>query len=96
MPKNGVYFCEVNANDNKYYGVTNIGIKPTIEKKTAQKLSVEVNIFNFNNNIYEKEILISLIKFIRDEIHFENLNQLVNQINIDIENCKKIINCNDK
>ena len=56
------------------------------------KKSIEVNIFDFNKDLYGKNIKIEFLKFIRDEIKFDNAEMLKNQLNIDRESCIKHIN----
>jgi len=82
IPKDGVYAVKVNYNGNEYNGMLNIGIRPTIKNKAPQK-SIEVHIFNFNNVIYNSEISVSFISRVRDEIKFDNINDLKNQLEKD-------------
>lgn len=80
IPKNGVYIVEVFFNEKSFNGIMNIGLKPTIGEKN---ISIEVNIFNFDQNIYNQKISISVLEFIRSEIKFNNIEQLKNQIKLD-------------
>ena len=80
IPKNGVYIVEVFFNEKSFNGIMNIGLKPTIGEKN---ISIEVNIFNFDQDIYNQKISISVLEFIRSEIKFNNIEQLKNQIKID-------------
>ena len=80
IPKNGVYIVEVFFNEKSFNGMMNIGLKPTIGGKN---ISIEVNIFNFDQDIYNQKISISVLEFIRSEIKFNNIEQLKNQIKID-------------
>ena len=89
IPKNGVYLVLCFIERNKYYGMMNIGFNPTFG---SNKKSIEVNIFDFNKDLYGKNIKIEFLKFIRDEIKFDNAEMLKNQLNIDRENCIKHIN----
>lgn len=74
---NGVYAVIVEVSDEKYNGMANIGIRPTLEQHL---LTVEVNIFDFSSDIYEKEISVRFIERIRDEQKFAGLNELKHQI----------------
>ena len=89
ISKLGVYAVRVNlAQNNKIYrGIANLGIRPTFNQK---KILLEVNIFNFNKNIYGKRIKVEFVKFIRGEKKFENISNLKKQIKIDIKKAKKI------
>ena len=82
IPANGVYAVDVNINDRSYRGMMNIGIKPTVGGQTR---TIEVNIFNFDEDIYGEEIKITLKKFIRSEIKFDGLESLRFQLKQDKE-----------
>lgn len=91
LPKFGVYIAEVELREKKYKGVVSIGMRPTIKKENSfeeEKARVEVNIFNFNGDIYGKKIKLRLKEFIREEIKFEKLEALKEKINEDIEKAK--------
>jgi riboflavin kinase/FMN adenylyltransferase len=77
---NGVYACKV-AHDGKIYkGMGNIGLRPTV---MHSELTIEVNIFDFDKEIYDESITIYFIDRIRDEIKFDNLAGLRNQLQLD-------------
>lgn len=79
-PGNGVYVCQVNFDNKNLQGMLNIGKRPTVNGKERR---IELHIFDFNTNIYGKNVKISLITKIRDEIKFNNLNQLKDQLKKD-------------
>ncbi|MDD2215987.1 MAG: bifunctional riboflavin kinase/FAD synthetase [Eubacteriales bacterium] len=81
-PANGVYITFCNYNGIKYPSVTNVGMKPTIEKERKSK-NMETHIFGFNKDIYGNEIRVEFLERIRDEIKFENVEALTNQIKED-------------
>ncbi len=86
VPKLGVYSVLINSNKfKKKRGIANIGYRPTFN---GQNLILEVNIFNFNQNLYGKKLTISFKKFIRSEKKFKNLEQLKKQIKNDIKKVK--------
>ncbi len=89
IPKNGVYLARCFLDRNEYYGMMNIGFKPTFG---SNKKTIEINIFGFDKDLYGKNIRIEFLKYIRDEIKFDNAEILQNQLNIDRENCVKLIN----
>jgi riboflavin kinase / FMN adenylyltransferase len=89
IPKNGVYFVSIEIEGKKFYGMMNIGNRPTISEQ--DKIFMEVNIFSFNENIYDKTVRIEFIKFLREERKFTSLDELVKQLNTDKENCNKLI-----
>ncbi len=86
----GVYACGVYCRGEYYCGMGNIGVRPTIDHG---ELTIEVHIFNFNEDIYDETITISFIDRIRDEVKFENLEKLRQQLIIDREKVKKILHC---
>ena len=89
LPKNGVYFVSCKIKNIQKFGMMNIGFNPTFGNK---KLTIEVNIFDFNQDVYGENIKIEFIKFIRNEIKFQNIDELINQIKIDRETCKSYMN----
>lgn len=74
---NGVYACHATIRGRHYRGMGNIGYRPTVN---AGGLTIEVNVFDFDEEIYGDEITISFIKRIRDEFRFENLSELRRQL----------------
>ena len=87
LPKYGVYEISCKVNGNLFKGILNIGITPTV--LNSKKVKIEAHLFNFNENIYDKNIVIQLKKFIREEIKFNSIDDLIKQINIDISSVKK-------
>ena len=87
LPKFGVYEISCLVNGNLFKGILNIGITPTV--LNSKKVKIEAHLFNFNENIYGKNIVIQLKKFIREEIKFNSVDDLIKQINIDISSVKK-------
>ena len=87
LPKFGVYEISCIVNGNLFKGILNIGITPTV--LNSKKVKIEAHLFNFNENIYDKNIVIQLKKFIREEIKFNSIDDLIKQINIDISSVKK-------
>jgi riboflavin kinase/FMN adenylyltransferase len=88
IPQNGVYAVWVYVDKIKYAGMLNIGYNPTFEDK---KWSMEVHILNFNKNIYHHKILISFCSRIREEMKFENVTSLVNQLTKDEGKVRSIL-----
>ena len=87
IPKNGVYNVNVYLNEILYEGIMNIGHKPTVSEGT--RLSLEVHIFDFNDDIYDADLTVHFKKFIRDEIKFSSIDELIQQISKDIEEINK-------
>jgi len=85
----GVYGVRVNFRNksNILRGIANLGYRPTFNGK---KILLEVHLFNFSGNLYDKDLTVEFLKFIRKEKKFKNLDQLRKQIKIDLLIAKKI------
>jgi riboflavin kinase/FMN adenylyltransferase len=82
IPGYGVYAVKVTLNNKHYNGMLNIGTRPTFNKN-ADNRSIEVNIFDFADDIYKQEITIVFIDKIRDEQKFSGVEMLVEQLKKD-------------
>ena len=78
VPENGVYAVEVETLGEKYHGMCNIGVRPTVGNDNA--LTIETNIFDFDKDIYGLDIKISFVERIRQECRFSGLNALQAQL----------------
>ncbi len=85
----GVYAVRVKIKNNLKIikGIANLGYRPTFMGK---KILLEVHLFNFSGNLYDKDLSVEFLKFIRKEKKFKNVNQLKKQIKIDLLVAKKI------
>lgn len=90
IPKQGVYAALIQYNDNQYKGMANIGYRPTL-KLDKHILSTEVYIFNFSKEIYGKYLTIFFVQRIRDEVKFDSLEQLKEQLAKDESKSKHIL-----
>ncbi|WP_075536528.1 bifunctional riboflavin kinase/FAD synthetase [Candidatus Pelagibacter communis] len=88
LAKPGVYAVKVlRKNSHKYLkGIANLGYRPTFNQK---KILLEVHLFNFSGNLYNKLLSVEFLKFIRKEKKFNNVNQLRAQIKKDLNIAKK-------
>ncbi len=82
----GVYACRIEYEGKLYNGMGNIGIRPTIGK---HEFAMEVNIFDFDKDIYGKEITIFFVSRLRDEVKFDSLEALKEQLGKDREAARK-------
>lgn len=80
IPKNGVYVIIATVDSEKYYGMMSVGLNPTLSN---EKFSIEAYLFDFNADIYGKEIKIEFLERIRDEEKFESIDILKSQIQKD-------------
>ena len=88
LAKPGVYAVRVLRKNNSKYlkGIANLGYRPTFNQK---KILLEVHLFNFSGNLYNKYLSVDFLKFIRKEKKFKNVNQLKAQIKTDLKIAKK-------
>ena len=88
LAKPGVYAVKVLRKNNTKYlrGIANLGFRPTFNQK---KILLEVHLFNFSGNLYNKLLSVEFLKFIRKEKKFNNVNQLRAQIKKDLNIAKK-------
>jgi len=88
IPMMGVYASRVIYNRREYKGMTNIGIRPTIN---THQLTIETNIFDFDQDIYYEKITVEMIARIRDEKKFDSLDVLKEQLRQDKEDSLRIL-----
>ena len=89
IPKDGVYCIKTKIDNKLFNGMMNIGHRPTIG---AKEKSIEVYLFNFDRDIYDKIITIDVVEKIRDEKKFSSIEALKTQLARDKEYCLKLIN----
>ncbi len=89
IPKKGVYASVTKIDGDEYKSIVNVGTRPTFG---VDKILAESHLFDYNGNAYDKEVTISLLEFIREEIQFNNKDQLINQINHDVKTVKRLLN----
>ncbi|MBW7844458.1 MAG: bifunctional riboflavin kinase/FAD synthetase [Bacteroidia bacterium] len=80
IPADGVYAVIVFFNKRTFFGMLNIGMRPTVDGLTH---TVEVHMFDFDEDIYDKELSVQFVDKLRNEIKFENLAALTNQLEND-------------
>ncbi|MGL1887092.1 MAG: bifunctional riboflavin kinase/FAD synthetase [Reichenbachiella sp.] len=89
VPKDGVYAVLVEVEGQTYQGMLNVGLRPTVDGLSKV---VEVNIFDFNADIYTKKLTINFVKRLRDEIKFESLDALIAQLVLDKQHSLQVLN----
>lgn len=80
IPSNGIYVAETEVESEKYQGMLSIGLRPTVDGKNR---TIELNIFNFSNDIYGHTIKVFLCTYLRPELKFNSLDELVKKIDED-------------
>ena len=88
LAKPGVYVVRVLRKNNPKIlkGIANLGYRPTFNQK---KILLEVHLFNFSGNLYNKHLSVDFLKFIRKEKKFKNINKLKSQIKLDLKIAKR-------
>lgn len=90
LPKNGVYVSRVDLEGNarELFGITNIGMRPTVK---ADAICAETHIFDFDGDLYGKELRVELLNFLRAEQLFDSIEELREQVQKDIAAAKDFI-----
>lgn len=89
IPSEGVYAVYVYVEGKKWAGMLNIGHRPTINN--GKNLSIEVNILNFSEDIYHKEMRIEFVKYLRPEEKYDTIDALIAQMHKDREETARIL-----
>jgi riboflavin kinase/FMN adenylyltransferase len=91
IPKIGVYVVKSTIHNTLYYGMMNIGYRPTVDGKTR---TIEVHYFDLDKNLYDEKISVQVLERLRDEVKFETIQILKKQLEIDRIKAKAFINKN--
>jgi len=92
IPGVGVYLVEVETLGAKYHGMCNIGRRPTVSDNGV--ITIETNIFDFDEDIYGLDIGVRFVRKIRDEVKFSSLGELALQLSRDKEECLSLLGGN--
>lgn len=90
LPHNGAYAVLAHVGGRQLQGMTNIGRRPTLDNGT--QLSIEVNLFDFDDDIYGEDIALEFISFLRLEFKMCGLEELKHQLTLDRDNAKRLLN----
>jgi riboflavin kinase/FMN adenylyltransferase len=90
IPANGIYAVTVFIKNQFYKAVLSIGVRPTIGDNLEK--TVEVNIFDFNEDIYGEKITLNFYQYLRPEQKFDSLEDLVKQMNLDKKQALEFLN----
>ena len=88
VPRYGVYVSRIRGLSEIRYGITNIGMRPTVK---GTLLCAETHVFDFSGDLYGTSPEIELLKFLRPETPFPSLDALREQVNRDIAEAKKAL-----
>ncbi len=89
IPHRGVYLVRVETLGRMLYGMCNIGIRPTVGPGSA--LTIETNIFDFDEDIYGLDLRLSFLRRIRSEVRFASLELLKEQLSMDRARCEEML-----
>jgi riboflavin kinase / FMN adenylyltransferase len=89
LPKMGVYAGYVMIDGLRYQSMISIGLNPTVNDDRV--VSIEAHIFDFDKDIYDKEVLFVYVEYLRPELKFNSLDGLIAQLKIDEMECRKIL-----
>lgn len=83
LPPLGVYISRVREGDSVYFGMTNVGRKPTV--KDSSEVNVETYIFDYDGNLYGRDVKVELMHHTRPERKFADLDELKSQLDLDLQ-----------
>jgi riboflavin kinase/FMN adenylyltransferase len=91
IPKTGVYVVKSLIENSVFYGMMNIGYRPTID---GNHQTIEVHFFDFNKDLYNQKLTIEILYFLRDEQKFDSVNDLILQLKEDEINARSYLQNN--
>lgn len=91
IPKTGVYVVKTTVDNIVFYGMMNIGFRPTLGGKEK---TIEVHLFNFQKDLYGETISVKLLYFLRNEKKFDTVKMLANQLAVDKKNAISYVSNN--
>ena len=89
VPGNGVYFVRVRTLEKEFFGMCNIGCRPTVG--TGNTRTIETHIFDFDEDIYGLDLEVTFISRIREEVRFDSLEELRVQLEKDRDACRTVL-----
>lgn len=91
VPRQGVYAVRVLDGDETWNGVMNIGIKPTFHPDEEQPPTLEVHVLDFDSDLYDRNLTIEFVTYLRPEMKFPSVQELIAQIAKDAEQARQIL-----
>jgi riboflavin kinase/FMN adenylyltransferase len=89
FPPNGVYFAQAVLAGTVYPGVVNLGYRPTVSSGKSERV-LEIYLLDFDQEIYGKDVEVRFVRYLRPEQKFENLDALAKQIELDVQQARKL------
>jgi len=91
LPPKGVYAVRIMLNGIEYGGAANLGVRPTFKDTSPNEIVLETHLFDFNDELYGKEIKVYFISFLREEQKFDSAEDLVKQVAFDVQRAKAVL-----
>lgn len=88
LPQTGIYAVWITVKGTKHMGAASYGYNPTFK---LEKARLEVHILNFDADIYDEEVAVDFVKFIRPELKFDGVDDLVAQMDKDCTEVRRIL-----
>ena len=88
IPANGIYACRVKIGERWHGGAANIGVRPTFDNGARL---VEVFVLDFEGDLYDQVIEVQFVKRLREELKFENIGALIEQMNRDVQETRRVL-----
>ncbi len=89
FPPNGVYAAAARLSDGVHLGVVNLGVRPTVTSDRSERV-LEIHLFDFDRDIYGRDVEVRFVKYLRPEQKFENVDALVAQIRRDADQAREL------
>ena len=89
IPRFGVYLTRATVDGRCYYGISNVGVRPTVDRVITA--NCETFLLDFVGDLYDKVVRISFLRFIRSEKRFRDVNELQSQISEDIRIARSLL-----
>lgn len=89
VPASGVYCVRIDRGKDQFYGMLNVGVRPTFERDHLRV--IEVHIFDFHENLYNQVLRVHFLRRLRPERKFPSREALITQLNNDKEKCLKYL-----
>ena len=90
LPKPGVYACRAIVDGKDYPAVTNVGFRPTFDNQPMRP-RVEAHLLDYEGDLYHRTMRLSFIRRLRDEVRFDNIQALIDQMQLDVRIGRQIL-----
>ncbi len=91
LPPNGVYAVRIELDEESFGGVANLGVRPTFHDTSPDEIVLETHLFDFSGELYNREIVVCFLSFLRAERRFPSVDELVACIHEDMKQARKVL-----